>query len=119
MVAFHAAHIPLAGTPQRLLDGADAVDSIRIPTPAAQDRSLAPWPGIASRAGTHPSSLAPFVARQSIRKTIKTNCDARRTRLARPTGRRPEWHSDSDELPDADRSAPRRILSNLISTTMS
>lgn len=28
MVAFHAAHIPLAGTPQRLLDGANAVDSM-------------------------------------------------------------------------------------------
>lgn len=74
-----------------MLDGIvahDVAQSIRIPPPAAQDRLLAPWPGIASSLAAHPSGLAPLIAQQSIQKAVR-RC---RNALLAEQGAHPRLH---------------------------
>ena len=47
----------------------DVAQGIRIPPPAAQDRLLTPWAGIARRLRAHPARLARLVAQQARPET--------------------------------------------------
>ena len=49
----------------------DIAQSISVPIPAAQDRLLPPWAGIASRLCAHPTGLALFISEQAFKEQAR------------------------------------------------